>query len=113
MDLPLFVFNGLIFLFVCLFIYSMWTKLGRKLMIEFITGAKVADEVIELPSTRIEPKLGIHLQQDLRLYSCVDDGVKFFVLENTQKTFGSMSRTYVKLTDEIIDSLGEVRKTNV
>jgi hypothetical protein len=89
----------------------MWSKQGRKMTIEFITGAKVADQVIELPSTRIEPKLGLYLQQDLRLYSCMEDGAKFFVLENTQKTFGSMSRTYVKLTDEIIDSLSQVRKS--
>lgn len=107
-DLPTISFGILGLIIVGIFIYQMWSKKGQKQTIEMITGLKVVGDPIDLPSNEFSPRFGIRIRQDLRVYRCLESNKNVFILENTQKSMGGISRTFVKLSSEAVDQMSKL-----
>ncbi|MFZ2152557.1 MAG: hypothetical protein WAV41_00670 [Microgenomates group bacterium] len=109
MDLPVLAFSILGLFIICIFAYQMWSKKGRRQTIEMITGLKVVGEVAELPSNEFSPRFGLRVHQDLRLYKCKEGDNLVYILENTQRALGGISRNFIKLSSESIDRINQFK----
>ncbi len=108
MDIATFSFTLLFIFAAVVFIYIMWSKRGRKEAIELFSGLKVVGEPFEISTERLRPKYGISYTQKLRMYPCSDGVNASYVLENTQAGFGSIARTFIKLSPQALKKLGDI-----
>jgi len=108
-NIALIIFFSLIGIFIILFVYYAFTKKGRINAVRMITSSKDVTMVGQLPPTEINT-LGVNTKQELKLYRCINKNEQFYVIENTQKSLGGMSRYYVKITPEIASQLVNLLK---
>lgn len=101
-------FLAVFLIFGAIILYTLLTKKGRMMGIKMTTGAEEVKEVMSLPTTQFSPKLGVKITQEIKLYECVDKNQKYYMLETTHKSIGSLNRYYTKLTDDSLKQLGTV-----